>query len=203
MSTTHIKPTLGRIVWYRGADGESRSAIVTRVHGDFLVNLYVFGLDGLDTDCCMREDVTHADPEQEPGCFPSWHWMPYQVEQAKKAEKDACEAKSLAAAPGHDYAAESRRLQALQMALSTPGVSGPRGVLDAAAAYQKHMEGTPAPTDAEIAETFSYQVSIDGGDIEKAAINTYRVLRGERLTLRERPDPVDPLADDSVDYDKP
>lgn len=81
---TTIAPSIGRIVWYRGKDGNVRAAIVTRVHGDFCLNLYVFGLDGLDVDCCMKEDVTHADPEQEPDCLPSWHWMPYQVEQAKR-----------------------------------------------------------------------------------------------------------------------
>jgi len=81
---TTIAPSIGRIVWYRGKDGNVRAAIVTRVHGDFCLNLYVFGLDGLDVDCCMKEDVTHANPEQEPDCVPSWHWMPYQIEQAKK-----------------------------------------------------------------------------------------------------------------------
>lgn len=82
--STHIKPTIGRIVYYRGADGKIRAAIVTGVNGDFNLNLYVFPLNGGDADCCVKESVTHADPEQEPGCFPSWHWMPYQKEQAAK-----------------------------------------------------------------------------------------------------------------------
>lgn len=81
MSAT-IPPTPGRIVWYRGADGHIRAAIVARVNGDFNLNLYVFPLDGMDTDCYAKENVTHAAPEQEPGCFPSWHWMPYQLSQA-------------------------------------------------------------------------------------------------------------------------
>jgi len=84
MSTTHIKPTLGRIVWYRGEDGEFRAAIIVGVNGDFNVNLYVFGYTASDAQHGLMESVTHADPEQEPLCFPSWGWMPYQVEQAKK-----------------------------------------------------------------------------------------------------------------------
>lgn len=85
MSTTII-PTPGRIVWYRGADGEIRAAIVVRVNGQFNLNLYVFPLHGTDTDCCLKEGVTHADPEQEPSCLSSWHWMPYQKHQAEKHE---------------------------------------------------------------------------------------------------------------------
>jgi len=85
MSIT-IKPTLGRIVWYRGEDGEFRAAIVVGVNSDFNVNLQVLGHHAGDTQCGPMDSVTHADPEQEPLCFPSWHWMPYQVEQAKKAE---------------------------------------------------------------------------------------------------------------------
>ncbi len=81
---SHITPTIGRIVWYRGADGEIRAAIVTRVNGDFNVNLRVFGHSLSDTECGVVDNVTHADPEQEADCFPSWHWMPYQKAQAEK-----------------------------------------------------------------------------------------------------------------------
>jgi hypothetical protein len=82
--STIIKPSIGRIVWYRGADGEIRAAIVTRVNSDFNVNLRVFGHSANDTDCGVIDSVTHADPEQEPGSFPSWHWMPYQKAQAAR-----------------------------------------------------------------------------------------------------------------------
>ena len=84
MSTTHITPTTGRIVWYRGADGEIRPAIVIKGNGPFNADLYVFPLHAADTDWGNKATVTHADPEQEPGCFPSWHWMPYQKQQAEK-----------------------------------------------------------------------------------------------------------------------
>jgi hypothetical protein len=90
--SNHITPTPGRIVWYRGADAEIRAAIVTRVHGPFCLNLYVFPLDGMDTDSCVKEDVTHADPDVEPRCFPSWHWMPYQKQQAEKHASDVARA---------------------------------------------------------------------------------------------------------------
>jgi hypothetical protein len=96
MSTTTITPTVGRIVWYRGRDGEVRAAIVCRVNGDFNLNLFVLGLDGLDAECGTYESVTHADPAIEPSCLPSWHWMPYQVEQAKKHAPAAPAASSLA-----------------------------------------------------------------------------------------------------------
>jgi|GEM_PF-1049726 len=84
MSTTHITPTPGRIVWYRGADGEIRPAIVMKGNGPFNADLYVFPLSGADTDWGNKATVTHADPEQEPGCLQSWHWMPYQKQQAEK-----------------------------------------------------------------------------------------------------------------------
>lgn len=85
MSTTHITPTIGRIVYYRGADGVTRAAIVTAVHGPFSVNLYVFPAAAIDPVMMgTHENVTHADPEQEPGCLNSWHWMPYQKQQAEK-----------------------------------------------------------------------------------------------------------------------
>jgi hypothetical protein len=84
MSTTHITPTPGRIVWYRGADSNIRAAIVAAAHGPFCVNLQVFGLNADDPEQGYKHEVTHADPEHEPGCIPSWHWMPYQKQQAEK-----------------------------------------------------------------------------------------------------------------------
>ncbi len=84
MSTTHITPTPGRIVWYRGADGNIRPAIVITGNGPFNADLYVFQLNATDTDWGFKPTVTHADPEIEPGCLTSWHWMPYQKQQAEK-----------------------------------------------------------------------------------------------------------------------
>lgn len=89
MSTTHITPTTGRIVWYRGADGEIRPAIVIKGNGPYNADLYAFPLNASDADCGVKSTVTHADPEQEPGCLQSWHWMPYQIGQAKKHQAEA------------------------------------------------------------------------------------------------------------------
>jgi hypothetical protein len=150
MSTTHITPTPGRIVWYRGADGEIRPAIVTAVHGPFSINLNVFPSSSTDTMMCgARDSVTHADPEQEPSCLNSWHWMPYQKDQAKKAEDREHDAKQLAVAA--DRAEDAKRMRAgvLDMALRTPGMLGHADVLTAAAAYQAHIEGRPVPGSIE------------------------------------------------------
>ncbi len=74
----HPMPTIGRTVLYRGKDGRIRPAIVTHVWGEFCINLEVFRKDTQDTEGGVYTSVTHADPEQEPGCMPSWHWMDYQ-----------------------------------------------------------------------------------------------------------------------------
>lgn len=94
--TKHIDPTIGRVVNYRGKDGLIRAAIVTNVHGPFCINLHVFPRFPDDKDCGDLTSVTHADPEHEPACYPSWHWMPYQLGQAAKTE--AAEAKVAAVA---------------------------------------------------------------------------------------------------------
>jgi hypothetical protein len=105
---THITPTVGRIVYFRGSDGEIRPSIVTAVHGDFSVNLFVFPNTRADQEPFgMFDDVTHADPEQEPGCFPSWHWMPYQKQQAEKHAQIDQLATNTPPAPGAAYAGYS------------------------------------------------------------------------------------------------
>lgn len=78
----HITPTIGRIVLHRGKDGQIRPAIVTHVWGEFCINAQVFPKDNGDKEAGVKTSLTHADPEQEPGCLDSWHWMPYQKQQA-------------------------------------------------------------------------------------------------------------------------
>lgn len=80
----HIVPTIGRVVHYRGKDGETRAAIVTRVYGPFCINVHVFAREPGDAEAGDKTSVTHADPAQEPACYPSWHWMPFQLGQAAK-----------------------------------------------------------------------------------------------------------------------
>lgn len=147
MSTIHPTATPGRIVWYRGADGFIRAAIVAAVNDPFNLNLFVFGQHAQDPECGPKDSVTHADPDIEPGYFPSWHWMPYQKQQAKKAEDREHDAKQMAVAA--DRAADDRRMRAgvLDMALRTPGLENHNQVLAAASAYQAHIDGektTPA-----------------------------------------------------------
>ncbi len=80
-----IIPTIGRIVYYRGKDGEIRPAIITHVWGVWSLSLHVFGKDPCDTEAGTHINVTLGDPVEEPGCFPSWHWMPFQKQQAAAA----------------------------------------------------------------------------------------------------------------------
>ena len=82
-------PTIGRIVLYRGRDNVARAAIITRVWGPLCLNLHVFGHDSHDTEAGFAASVTHAQPDQEPACFPSWHWMPYQIQTAGTRHADA------------------------------------------------------------------------------------------------------------------
>lgn len=68
-----MKPTLGRIVHYVTANGESRAAVITRVHNETCVNLHVF-LDG-DVDLHARQTsvVQTDETTRQPGC---WLWPP-------------------------------------------------------------------------------------------------------------------------------
>ena len=82
-STNPIKPTVGRIVYYKSAgsaDGTypsvERAAIVTNVHSDTCVDLCVFNPTGLH----FNQRVEYGDDPMQ------WHWMPYQMEQAAKKE---------------------------------------------------------------------------------------------------------------------
>jgi hypothetical protein len=87
--STIIEPTVGRIVWYRAEDGAIRAAIVVGVNSTFNLNLHVFGYSSSDLVAGMKDSVTHADPDIEPGCKPSWHWMPYQKQRAEKHATEA------------------------------------------------------------------------------------------------------------------
>lgn len=136
MTTQHITPTIGRTVYYRGIDGITRPAIVTAVHSLFSVNLHVFGSAAIDPVMTgMHEAVTHADPEQDPSCLNSWHWMPYQKEQA---------AKSAIAAGALDLA--GLRRQCLEMALhSTDGKYHDKGIIGAAEEYMAYIQHGTVP----------------------------------------------------------
>jgi hypothetical protein len=153
MSTTHITPTPGRIVWYRGADGAIRPAIVIKGNGQFNADLYVFPLHAADTDWGNKATVTHADPEQEPGCLQSWHWMPYQKQQAEKHANEAARAdEPKLASTDTSEAAIEREIQA-------NGLTAPRL--------------SPADLDANIVHTeIVKHVSLSGQVLRWAVLTT-------------------------------
>lgn len=89
---TMIKPTVGRVVWYRAKllgnshpkESPEQAAIVVRVHDDRLVNLVIFGHDGSINPKVFVVLVQDGDvaPTGQGYC----QWMPYQVGQAAKTE---------------------------------------------------------------------------------------------------------------------
>lgn len=82
-----IKPTVGRIVWYRThnmkATDQPCAAIVTYVHSDTLVNLAVFGPSGGTYSRTSIELVQDDVVRPESGDY--CEWMPYQKAKAKQA----------------------------------------------------------------------------------------------------------------------
>lgn len=82
-----IEPTVGRIVWfYKHVDDRWKgplAAIVVEVHSNRLVNLCVFGNDGVPR---AETSVTLAQPEDEVGGSDYCAWMPYQVKKATGSE---------------------------------------------------------------------------------------------------------------------
>jgi len=147
MSNNHIKPTIGRIVYYRGKDGDTRAAIIAAVNGDFNVSLFVIPKEITDTEIGHYASVTHADPEVEPGCFPSWHWMPYQKEQAAKQVEAASTAIGGVVGRDYDPAAEQayiqrhQREQALHPAVSSRGTHADAAdILEAAGKFFAFMQ---------------------------------------------------------------
>jgi hypothetical protein len=97
-----IKPTVGRIVWYRPStldhtqmtvhDEQPLSGVVAYVWSDHLVNLTVSDHNGAThsrTSIVLKQGDEHDLP---PDASPYCEWMPYQKGQAAKTE--ALEAKA-------------------------------------------------------------------------------------------------------------
>lgn len=88
---TIIKPTVGRVVWYAVDDTDERqphgvqpyAAIIAYVHSDDLVNLTVFGHDGVPFSKQKVTLLQEGNAAEFPG---SCMWMPYQKGQAAKTE---------------------------------------------------------------------------------------------------------------------
>lgn len=86
-----IKPTVGRVVWYRPAKGDMRTngtdplaAIVCAVHSDSYVTLSVFTIEGFQQPRQSVLLVQEGEPKPDDTSF--CQWMPYQIGQAKKHE---------------------------------------------------------------------------------------------------------------------
>lgn len=81
-----IKPTVGRIVWYRtGAPTQEApwAAIVTYVHDDRHIN--IIGFDPMSHSFPAHYLTLCQENEPRPE-GPYAEWMPYQIGQAKKHE---------------------------------------------------------------------------------------------------------------------
>jgi hypothetical protein len=130
-----------------------RAAIVTFVNGPFNLNLYVFGLHAADPECGPKDSVTHADPEQEPGCLTSWDWMPYQKQQAEK------HANEIARADEPKLPGLAASEVAIEQAIVAKGLTAPRL--------------SPADLDANIVHTeIVKHVSLTGQVLRWAVLTT-------------------------------
>lgn len=121
MTNPIIKPTVGRVVWYRLRDkddihmcrfntqGESRpdplTALIVGVETDRLVNLIVFDTSG---QMFPRKSVPLVqDGEPVSGCCAYCEWMPFQKGQAAKTEA----AEKNASTASGEYRQRSQREQ--------------------------------------------------------------------------------------------
>ncbi len=83
-----IKPTVGRVVWYRPAEGnlldfsqgQPLAAIIAHVHSDTLVNLAIFDANGQLWNRTSVVLVQEGDPVPTSSYC---EWMPYQKSVAK------------------------------------------------------------------------------------------------------------------------
>lgn len=85
-----IKPTIGRVVWFwlgSNKDAEQpQAALIAWVHSDTEVNLAVFDANGIPYN---RIQVPLYQGEGERPEGDHCEWMPYQIGQAKAADKEA------------------------------------------------------------------------------------------------------------------
>lgn len=147
-----IKPTPGRIVWYRPQIGdvipsrgeEPLAAMVAGVISDTLVNLAVTGADG--SGPYARQNVTLVqDGETPPGACT---WMPFQKGQAVKTEElarvpyQSFEATVAMAAIEQDVAALKEQVAKLEVITRAPAV--PHASPEMQAAVDKYIADAKA-----------------------------------------------------------
>ena len=84
-----IKPTLGRVVWYRASEHVVNAAIIAHVNEDGTVNLAVFNMFG-EPYKEAHVIVFQGDSGEEGFNIPRYHcgWMPYQKIAAAKNAND-------------------------------------------------------------------------------------------------------------------
>lgn len=74
-------PRIGSDILYQDTNNRIYPAKVISTHGPFNVDAIVFRHQTEPVNSHVQlytvRNVTHAQPETEPGCFPSWHW-PYE-----------------------------------------------------------------------------------------------------------------------------
>lgn len=85
-----IKPTVGRVVWYRDAGSDPaadpHAALVVLVHGDSCVNLVAF--NGIGIPYSAQSVLLVQDGDATPDASTAYaEWMPFQKGQAAKAEQ--------------------------------------------------------------------------------------------------------------------
>jgi hypothetical protein len=79
-----IKPTVGRVVWFRILpEAREQAAVVCYVHDDRMVNLVVFDMNGVPYSACS---VKLLQDDDEAPKYQHCLWMPYQKGQAAKTE---------------------------------------------------------------------------------------------------------------------
>ena len=85
MSDVVIKPTIGRVVWFKaGGCDQMHPALVCYVHSDECVNLSVSDQNGNQYGQTSIL-LFHGDADECP--VGQCCWMPYQKQQAEKAEQ--------------------------------------------------------------------------------------------------------------------
>ena len=156
-----ITPTVGRVVWFYPASNVATSGFTPPPEGHPLaaiiagvvdaeagaVHLTVFDGVGVPRSEPYVLLVQEGDTPPAQGRYATW--MPYQIGQAKK-HADEPKVASAALCAGQIVGGAARddsyvRFQALDLAIRTPGLIGLEGghreVLEAARAYQAHIEG--------------------------------------------------------------
>lgn len=111
-----IKPTVGRVVWFRPdpqshnsgfvyhGNGEPLAAIITHVWNDQMVNLAIFDSNGTSHN---RTSVKLMQEGEDTSMYNSYaEWMPYQKGQAAKNEQLESQIGAIAAEAASETLAE-------------------------------------------------------------------------------------------------